>query len=188
LSKAVERVGQKTTALRESVGETWQKIKGNSAETPKRKNYNEPNSEFLDTEFGVNKDLVDINPADLRYSQRKAGGNGRADKLRESMKDGWDYSREPVDVIKTEKGFETFDNTRPAVAVELGLKKIQAKIRQIDEPLPGGFAYQRDLIQTARRNKLPTPKTWGEAFKVRTKSNRIPFEGRETIDLAGRDF
>jgi hypothetical protein len=49
LSGAVERVGQKTTALRESVGETWQKIKGGNEPkklTPQR----EPLAEFVEPE------------------------------------------------------------------------------------------------------------------------------------------
>ena len=61
-----------------------------------------------------------MDPSDIRFSQNTAGGRGRAAQLRESMKDGWNGPA--VDAVRTPDGIVTIDNTRIAVARELGLK------------------------------------------------------------------
>ncbi len=86
----------------------------------------------------MSKRLVD--PDTLRFSQRTAGGNGRAITLRESMRvHGWDGP--PIDVVETEGGLATIDNTRVAVAQELGLKEIPTSVHALNEALP-------DLMRT----------------------------------------
>lgn len=116
----------------------------------------------------MSKRLVD--PGTLRFSQCTAGGNGRAITLRESMRaHGWDGP--PVDVVETEGGLVTIDNTRVAVAQELGLKEIPISIHALDEALP-------DLMHTRFRGS----RTWGEALDQRTKSQAppLPVEGTAT--------
>ena len=89
----------------------------------------------------MSKRLID--PHTLRFSQRTAGGNGRAITLRESMKAGG-WNGPPIDVVETGGGLVTIDNTRVAVAQELGLKEIPASVHALNETLP-------DLMRTRFR-------------------------------------
>ena len=121
----------------------------------------------------VSKGEISVNPSHLRFSQRTAGGGKppRAPFLRQQMQGGWDPSKGPVDVIKTEKGLVSFDNTRVAIAQEFKFNTITARVHKFAEPLPPGFAQQRGLIKQAKKLRLPEPQTWGDALRIRTKKN-----------------
>jgi hypothetical protein len=110
----------------------------------------------------------------VRFSQRTAGGNGRADGLRESMRrNGW--RGDPVDVVETPTGLTTIDNTRVAVARELGIETIPVRVRGWNEPLPPSM-----LRQGSKRPRFgEDARTWGDALRYRTASqgrqNGAPF-------------
>src|SRR5580704_10663868 len=70
---------------------------------------------------------TDVDPAELRFTQRTAGGKGRADALRASMGERG-YDGDPIDVVRTPDGLVTVDNTRPAVALEQGISSIPANV------------------------------------------------------------
>src|SRR5207247_8149264 len=82
---------------------------------------------------------VMVNPAELRWTQRTAGGNGRADVLRQSMAENG-YAGPPIDVVQTPDGLATVDHTRPAVALEQGIQSIPANVHLPNEPLPASMA------------------------------------------------
>jgi RHS repeat-associated protein len=104
------------------------------------------------------KGLLRVDPNDLRFSQTTAGGNGRAEAIRKSMQDnGW--IGPPVDVVRTENGrLVTIDNTRVAVAQELGITDIPATIHSLDDVLPEGMI-----------GRFGDAETWGDALKHRTE-------------------
>ncbi|OPX41871.1 tRNA(Glu)-specific nuclease WapA precursor [Ruminiclostridium hungatei] len=117
--------------------------------------------------YGTNN--VMLNPNDINFSQNSAGGNGRYAKLKESMvKNGWDGPA--IDIVKTQNGFTTIDNTRLAIARELGMEKIPVNIRTENEMLP------ESMIKEGR---FASSKTWGEALKLRTGGQvpKLPYEG-----------
>jgi hypothetical protein len=107
-------------------------------------------------------ELVEVNPASLRYSQTTAGGRGRADALRTSMGERG-YSGDPIDVVKMQEGLVTLDNTRPAVAAELGIKSIPARVHAPGDPLPPEMV-----------GRFGDARTWGEAAAYRTANQRPP--------------
>jgi len=115
----------------------------------------------------------------LRFSQRTAGGGTppRAPELRGKLRDGWDPSKGDVDLIRTDQGLVTFDNTRVALAQELGIPRITGVVHNMTDALPAGFAQQRGLVRQARELGLPEPKTWGEALLLRTLRNKLPIGG-----------
>jgi hypothetical protein len=100
-----------------------------------------------------------VNPTELRFSQRTAGGGNppRAPIIREQMRAGWDPAKGPIDVIETEQGLVTFDNTRVAIAQEFGFEGITARAHGLGDPLPKGFAAGRGLVGRAKRLGLPEP-------------------------------
>ncbi|WP_230338125.1 hemagglutinin repeat-containing protein [Paralysiella testudinis] len=102
-------------------------------------------------------DVININPADLRWTQRTAGGNGRADVLRESIK-SQGYAGDPIDIVKTVDGAVTLDHTRAAIALEQGIKNIPARVHLPSDPLPP------EMIKNKR---FGNSKTWGEAASYR---------------------
>ena len=110
-----------------------------------------------------------VDPRTLRFSQRSAGGNGRAAVLRESLaRQGW--AGEPVDGVSTSRGVVTIDNTRVAVAQELGIERIPVRVHAPHELLPAGMRNRRFGGDVS---------TWGEALRKRTGSQRpgLPYEG-----------
>lgn len=116
----------------------------------------------------MNERLVD--PSALRFSQRTAGGNGRAAILRESMGiRGWDGP--PIDAIETDAGLVTIDNTRVAVAQELGLREIPVRVHAPDDLLP-------ELL----RHRFPGARTWGDALAYRTSHQMPPLPVTGTPD------
>jgi hypothetical protein len=127
------------------------------------------------------KGEVWVNPAKLRFSQTTAGGpaaNPRTPAIRQSMKRwGWLRSKGPVDVVRTSEGLVTLDNTRVAIAQELGIPRITARIHHPGTKLPQGLAHTRLWDINAKRCRLPCPETWGDALRVRTRLNKLPYTG-----------
>jgi hypothetical protein len=110
------------------------------------------------------------NPANIRFSQNTAGGRGRADVLRQSMGErGW--AGDPVDAVRTADGITTIDNTRVAVARELGIQEIPVRVHAPSEPLPP------DMI-----GRFGDARTWGEALAQRTANQRPPLPPTGTPD------
>lgn len=110
-----------------------------------------------------------INPADLRWTQRTAGGRGRSEQLRQSLREhGW--VGDAIDVVETNKGLVTVDHTRAAVALELGMEKIPAMIHHPAEPLPSKMVEIRRFV--SREGKVAT--TWGEAIAYRASRQTPP--------------
>jgi len=110
-----------------------------------------------------------MDPNDLRFSQRTAGGRGRAAKLRESMRNGWNGPA--VDAVETADGIVTIDNTRIAVARELGIREVPVKIHAPSEPLPESML-----------GRFGNARTWGEALGQRTGGQRPPLPSTGTPD------
>ncbi len=111
----------------------------------------------------VDPDVIMVDPKILRFSQNSAGGRGRATPLRESMSsNGW--NGDPVDVVITPEGYlVTIDNTRVAIAQELGISKIPVRIHNWSEGLP-----------TSMTGRFGTAQTWGEALIHRTSRQKPP--------------
>lgn len=104
-----------------------------------------------------------VDPSLLRWTQRTAGGRGRAQKYRASMSEhGWG-SMPPIDVVRTEDGLVTVDHTRAVIALELDLGPIPARVHMPSDPLPD------DMI-----GRFGSAKTWGDAAAFRAASQRPP--------------
>ena len=102
-----------------------------------------------------------INPAQLRWTQRTAGGRGRGALLRESLREkGWDGP--PIDVVKTPSGMVTVDHTLAAVALELGMSKIPVRVHRPHDKLP------QEMV-----GRFGSSTTWGEAIAQRA-GNQVP--------------
>ncbi|TDH19697.1 hypothetical protein EXU57_22585, partial [Segetibacter sp. 3557_3] len=103
-----------------------------------------------------------INLKNLRWTQRTAGGRGRADVMRASMKVNG-YKGDPIDVVETPVGLVTVDHTRAAVALELGITQIPARIHKLSETLPSEMA-----------GRFGNSKTWGDAIAYRASTQTPP--------------
>jgi hypothetical protein len=103
---------------------------------------------------------ININLADIKYTQTSAG-RGKID-LYNSIKNNGYNSKYPIDVVKTEVGFTTVDNTRPAIMQSLGKTEIPAVIHAPSESLPASM-----------NGRFGNATTWGEAISNRT-ANQIP--------------
>ena len=111
--------------------------------------------------------VVEIDPANLRWSQTTAGGRGRAGAIRSSMaENGW--AGEPIDVVVTKDGLVTVDHTRAAVALEQGIKKIPVRLHMAADPLP------HDMLTRAWNRSGQTAETWGEAVRLRGEGQDPP--------------
>ncbi|MEQ6352893.1 DUF6862 domain-containing protein [Ralstonia pseudosolanacearum] len=106
--------------------------------------------------------IINVNPADLRWTQTTAGGNGRADALRQSIAQNG-YSGAPIDVVQTAAGIVTVDHTRAAVALEQGITSIPARVHLPSAPLPADMA-----------GRFGSATTWGEAAAYRAANQRPP--------------
>ncbi|MCO8579876.1 filamentous hemagglutinin N-terminal domain-containing protein [Burkholderia multivorans] len=106
--------------------------------------------------------VVNVNPADLRWTQRTAGGNGRADTLRQSIAQNG-YSGSPIDVVQTTDGIVTVDHTRAAIALERGITSIPATLHLPTDPLPP------DMV-----GRFGNATTWGDAAAYRAANQRPP--------------
>jgi hypothetical protein len=118
----------------------------------------------------INPSISSINPSQLRWTQRTAGGRGRADVLRRSMAERG-YDGAPIDVVSTADGLVTVDHTRAAVALELGIEQIPARIHLPDELLPS------DMV-----GRFGSARTWGEAAAHRAANQRPPLPPTGTTD------
>ena len=87
--------------------------------------------------------------------------------MRES---GW--NGDPVDAVRTPDGIVTIDNTRVAVARELGIEEIPVRVHEVTEPLPN------DMI-----GRFGDAKTWGEALIQRTANQRPPLPPTGTTEV-----
>ncbi len=107
-----------------------------------------------------------INPSELRFSQTSAGGSGRAHALRASMaEDGW--KGPPIDAVRTPQGLVAIDNTRPALAQELGLDSIPVRVWNMSDALPAS------MTETSR---FGPSQTWGDALAYRTGRQLPPLD------------
>lgn len=72
------------------------------------------------------------------FSQRTAGWLNRAQRTRASMEaNGFIYEPDnPINVVRVSPTRTTIDNTRVAVAQELGISLIVVRVNEIDEALP----------------------------------------------------
>ncbi|WP_260866177.1 two-partner secretion domain-containing protein [Burkholderia gladioli] len=122
---------------------------------------NNPSS-LTSAELADGGTIVDVNPADLRWTQTTAGGNGRADALRQSMAQNG-YAGPPIDVVQTSDGIVTVDHTRAAVALEQGITSIPATVHLPSDPLPADMA-----------GRFGSATTWGEAAAYRAANQRPP--------------
>jgi hypothetical protein len=110
-----------------------------------------------------------VNPRELRWTQRTAGGRGRAQALRENMAArGWDGP--PIDVVHTRDGLVTVDHTRAAIAIEMNMETIPVREHLFHELLP------RDMV-----GRFGPAKTWGEAIAYRAANQRPPLPPTGTI-------
>ena len=107
-----------------------------------------------------------LSPSELRFSQRTAGGRGRVQELRPSMAErGWDGP--PIDAVRTPEGIVTIDNTRVALAQELGIGRIPVRVWNPSDPLPQAFIRER---------RFGASRTWGEVLAHRTGRQRPPLD------------
>jgi hypothetical protein len=119
----------------------------------------------------VSGGLEYISPTKLRWTQRTAGGRGRAAVLRKSMAErGWDGS--PIDVVRTSDGLVTVDHTRAVVALELGINSIPVHIHLPSDPLPV------DMI-----GRFGPAQTWGDAIAYRAANQRPPLPPTGTTEI-----
>ena len=115
----------------------------------------------------VDDPTINADPELLRYSQTTAGGRGRADAIRASMQTNrWQGAA--IDAVMTEDGLVTVDNTRPAVALELGMHDIPVRVHMPDEPLPP------EMLTRPWNRFGQTAKTWREAARLRAAGQRPP--------------
>ncbi|MEN6586581.1 MAG: filamentous hemagglutinin N-terminal domain-containing protein [Sulfuricella sp.] len=114
------------------------------------------------TEQAIGGEVININPVDLRWTQRTAGGNGRADALRDSI-NSRGYSGDPIDVVSTADGVVTVDHTRAAVALEQGITSIPATVHLPTDSLPASMF-----------GRFGDATTWGEAAAFRAANQRPP--------------
>jgi RHS repeat-associated protein len=128
---------------------------------------------FLTWRAYSNRNVRMIDPAELRWSQRDAGGKGRADAMRLSIgKNGW--KGPPIDAVETADGIVTLDHTRAAVALELGIRQIPVRVHQPQSLLPWSMrnSYWNRFGNTAR--------TWAEAVALRAFGQRPPLPNTGT--------
>lgn len=106
-----------------------------------------------------------VSPHDLWFSQRTAGGNNRANRLRQSIHENGflDNADNPVNVVRTPSGLTTIDNTRVAIAQELDIEQITVVIHEFDDTLP-------EIM--IRMKRFGDAKTWGEALEYRISHQR----------------
>jgi hypothetical protein len=113
-------------------------------------------------------EIILINPQDLRWTQRTAGGNGRIDDIRTNTEIRG-YTGDPIDVVRTPDGVVTVDHTRAAVALEQGITSIPARIHLPNDPLPASM-----------QGRFGSSTTWGEAAAYRAANQRPPLPSTGT--------
>ena len=119
------------------------------------------------------ENIVEVDPAIIWFSQRSAGGSSRAQQIRLSIQEnGFIFEpSNPVIIVRDGNTLTTLDNTRVAIAQELGLSSIRVSIKELDDVLP------QTMIAIKR---FGTSKTWGEALAFRTSKQRPPLRSNGT--------
>lgn len=110
-----------------------------------------------------------VNPAELRWTQTTAGGNGRASIWRDRLDPSGTYNAyplEPIDVVNTADGLATVDHTRAAIALEYGIPEIPVRVWQPNDLLPPSMT-------AGPRPRFGSSTTWGEAAAYRA-SRQLP--------------
>jgi filamentous hemagglutinin len=92
--------------------------------------------------------------------------------LRESMMRGWNGPA--VDAVETAEGVVSIDNTRVAIARQVGIEEIPVRVHLPSDPLPGSML-----------GRFGDAQTWGEALAHRTSNQRppLPFCGTPDTPL-----
>jgi hypothetical protein len=94
---------------------------------------------------------------------------------------GYDYD-DPIDAVRLPDGsVVVFDNTRVAVALELGgFKKLPMRLHRLEDRLPPPM-IGRLGHQAARRRFIV--ETWEDALTLRTSSQnpRLPIQGTDVV-------
>lgn len=135
-------------------------------ETPKPGGENAAGSRAADSGVTPTPETQLLSPSELRFSQRTAGGGGGVQELRPSMAErGWDGP--PIDAVRTPEGIVTIDNTRVALAQELGITRIPVRVWNPSDPLP------QAMIE---RGRFGLSRTWGEALASRAGRQRPPLD------------
>ncbi|MFQ3657385.1 MAG: hypothetical protein SNJ54_00405 [Anaerolineae bacterium] len=118
---------------------------------------------------------LEVDPAIIWFSQRSAGGFHRAQRIRASMEaNGFIFEpANPINVVRVGDILTTIDNTRVAVAQELGISWIVVRINEVDETLP------EHMIAIQR---FGSARTWREALAFRLASQRPPLTMPGTPD------
>ncbi len=114
-----------------------------------------------------------LDRTDIRFSQRTAGGSGRAEPLRASLSErGF---TDPIDVVEVSPGrYVAIDNTRLALAGELGIERIPVRVFRPTDPLPPEMIASGRFGEAAR--------TWGDATLYRTATQRPPLPTEGTTE------
>ena len=135
-------------------------------EPPKPGGENAAGSKTADSGVASIPETQLLSPSELRFSQRTAGGGGGVQELRPSMAGrGWDGP--PIDAVRTPEGIVTIDNTRVALAQELGITRIPVRVWNLSDPLP------QAMIE---RGRFGLSRTWGEALAYRAGRQRPPLD------------
>jgi hypothetical protein len=115
-----------------------------------------------------------LNRSEIRFSQRTAGGRGRAEPLRQSLREhGF---TEQIDVVEVSPGqCVAVDNTRLAIAQEFNVGRIPVRVFQPEDPLPPEMVAGGRFGEAAR--------TWGDAILFRTAKQRPPLPPEGTPDV-----
>jgi RHS repeat-associated protein len=116
-----------------------------------------------------------LRPGTLRFSQSGAGSGVRADTWRILLGSRIRMRAPTIDVVRTPAGLVSIDNTRIAVARELGISRIRARIHDAGE-----------LLRGLNRRRFAPARTWGEALAARTSRQRRPRVGPEGTDRPPR--
>ena len=140
-------------------------------EPPKPEGESAASSRTADSGVASTPETQLLSPSELRFSQRTAGGGGGVQELRPSMAErGWDGP--PIDAVRTPEGIVTIDNTRVALAQELGIGRIPVRVWNPSDPLP------QAMIE---RGRFGASRTWGEALAYRIGRQRPPLDPTGTI-------
>lgn len=114
-----------------------------------------------------------VDASTLRFSQTGAGGYGDAVLLRESMaKYGWKGNA--IRAVRMPEGIVVYDNTRLAVALEMGMTQVPVQIYELDAVLPDQFLNNVWW-------KSQGVHTWRDVMMFRTSENGLPLYGTATL-------
>lgn len=128
-----------------------------------------------------------VDPNAIRFTQRTAGGSApgeppRTPGFRASMQGG-KWIGAPLDAVRINGQLVSLDNTRLALAQELGFKQVPVVEYAPTDRLPAAQVDRfRETWESLRKKhpNLPEPKTWADAVRIRSLSNRLPANGTAT--------